>query len=90
MKLPMQKNILLNPDATEGGENTPPTGTPPPAAAIVNEGKTEREVNLEKELEASRQKISEIDGELVKMKSPPAPEPTPTPAPKRRFGFFQD
>lgn len=59
----MQK-ILLIPDPPEGGgtpptETTPaaaPAGTPPPAALGVVNGKTENEVNLERELEEERTK----------------------------------
>lgn len=70
--------------------------TPPPAASIVHSGKSEREVNLEQELEDTRRqltttaeekkarevRINELEDELRALKGP-APKPAAAKSSKR-------
>ena len=68
-----------------------PPAAPPPAAEVVLTGeKNERELQLEKDLEAERQsrKKTELDNaqlqdEVHRLKSPPAPSPA-DPKPRRK------
>jgi hypothetical protein len=89
------------PVTPSGPPPNPPTPVappePPPAATIVREGtKTEREMALEKDLQAREQRLAELEDENRKLKTPPTP-PTPparTDKAKRRWlkggTFFED
>ena len=69
-----------------------PLAAPPPAAEIVLTGeKTERELQLEKDLEAERQSRKKIEldnaqlqDEVHRLKSPPPPTPADPIKPRRK------
>lgn len=97
---------LYSPDPTDGGsagstDQTPPTPSPapaaPPAARTVKEGeRTERELQLEKDLQAANdreartaaekkdreQRINQLEDELRQLKQIPKTEPA-----KKSSGF---
>ena len=82
----MLKKLLLSPDADAGGNPPPPEPTPPasparpeppPAASVVlSAARSEKEVNLEAELEAERtarkdreQRINQLEDENRQLKT---------------------
>lgn len=82
------KTILLFPETAEGGENSEPktqnseSASGPAATAVIEGGKTERELHLEQQLEAeksARKKAEDERGafevEITRLKNPPAPAP---------------
>jgi len=83
------ENILRNPDDVPAGGAPPPPPSPNPpipadpiAARIVIDGKTQLELNLEKELEAEREtrkarevRLSVLEDELSRLKNPGPPTP---------------
>ena len=86
------KRILLSPDPVEGGtpappappappgESQPPPPAPPPAAATVLSGdRTEREVQLQEEIKKREIRISVLEDENHRLKSPPTPAPKTEP-----------
>ncbi len=92
----MLRNIvrLLSPDPAEGGDPTPapapaaPTAGAPPAAAAVASGKTEREIQLEKEIEDAKagRKKAETDASYLADEVRRLKE-IPTPAKKKSSGW---
>jgi hypothetical protein len=63
----------------EPGKTKP---TPPPAASAVQNGKTEREVELEQKLKAREMRINDLEDENRQLKQvTPAP---PRPAPSKK------
>lgn len=79
-----------NPPAPPAPAPTPAPAARPPAAAVVVDGKTEREVLLEAQLATERSghdltreqkkqrevKIAELEDELHRLRQPPRPQPT--------------
>lgn len=84
-------NPPIEPTPPASPPTSPGPAAPPPVAAIVVNGdKTERELQLEKDLAAERQakKQVELDNaqmqdELHRMKTPPTPAPV-NPPPRKR------
>jgi hypothetical protein len=90
----MLRNILrlLSADPAEGGDNAPapaapPAGAPPAAAAVAN-GKTEREIQLEKKIEeeAAARKKAETDASYLADENRRLKE-IPNPAKKKSSGW---
>jgi hypothetical protein len=90
---------FLSPDPVEGGDSKPadqtpapapapaPAGAPPAAAAVAN-GKTERELQLEKQIadEAAARKKAETDASYLADENRRLKE-VPTPAKKKSSGW---
>jgi len=77
------------PDPAEGGDPTPaPAPVAPPAAAAVANGKTERELQLEKKIEeeATARKKAETDASYLADENRRLKE-VPTPAKKKASGW---
>lgn len=92
----LKKSLFLAPDPAEGGDQTPapaPAPAAPPAAAAVVNGKTERELQLEKDLESERaaRKKSETDAAYLQDENRRLKEiPTPAAPKKSRGWVFPD
>jgi hypothetical protein len=81
---------LRDPNPGEGGNPSPaadPSAAPavPPAAKIVKEGeKTERELTLEKTLKDRETRLSELEDENRRLKTPLPPAHKQDPAPEKK------
>jgi|SRR6185312_11863491 len=84
--------ILLSPDASEGGEKPAEEKEPKPAAPvaakIVANGKSEKEIELEQQLEAEKKRLKKLETDVAHLQDenktlrevglrpePPKPQP---------------
>ena len=100
----LKSKLLLIADPAQGGDPTPPPApaapdlAPPPGAAIVAAGKkTERELQLESELEKAKRLVkereiraAELEDENRRLKEIPADPPAPPAAKGAPWTFFDE
>jgi hypothetical protein len=93
----MEEKIELPPEEIPAGPTAAPAAPPaelPPAAQVVNDGKTEREISLERDLEAERKARRQAETECAyaqdenkALKEIQSRTPAPAPRKPRRPGF---